>query len=594
MSDHLPLECIITESDVDAIFANPALDPNFLTPGYTVPTDLPESSLSIEIYYDGTPYEFTWYVIPQSVKFFGRYGEVSLFQFDIVTGSKTQREVPFIPVPWMLIDIQNIDKTKRYFKGYTRHRKPVFVSRNDTTYAEKQIITIYCANLYSDLERKKDIVTTYKDSDIPGLTTRYILRDIIRRYCTALDYTQIDPALGVPVTQFPIQNESPAEVLQRILDLEQTTTFRIDNDTSSLLIADKGSSQFMNPITITDENLYDYFTTDFDIEKDYDYIKNVVVFDFDERLTDGTVNVADGSDIVVGYTGDENWYNKDFKDAKFKLAIDTKYYSISENNSDATTNTLEVILSNAFEDPDGTPTRTDQEYEIIGQRNRIVVRNVESINAMRSLIGGTGEFTDVIGGENRNALSFDEALNVAYSYLQYFAYPLTSGQGTTSNTRFPLDTWFNGGDTLNFNLPNSKQFTGIIVVQQADATLIPGVRVVTDGAGNRTRYPIWEWSLDFTHNLLSIENQIKKLMMQGRKVTIVGDESTLTQIGLAEPIVFKNCMKVRTALEIGENSAISDTIRIRTFVPGPYYTWPTAAAKPAYTLGETRLSWTVP
>lgn len=590
MSDYLPLECVITDSDVDAIFATPGSDPNFLTANYAEPTDAPECSLSIEIYYQGTPYEFTWFVIPDSVKYFGRYGEISTFQFDIVTGSKNQREVPFVPVPWMLVDIRNIDQNKRYFKGYTRHRKPTFVARNDSTYEEKQIITIYCSNLYSELERKKDIVLAYKVSDIPGLTSRYILRDVIRRYCPALDYTQIDPALGIPIEQFAIQNESPAEVLQRLLDLEQTTTFRIDNDLAALIIADKGSSDFMKSITINDENLYDYFYTDIDIEKDYDYIKNVVVFDFDERLTDGTVNVADGSDIVVGYTGEENWYNKDFKDGKFKLDIDTKYYSIAENNSDATTSTLEIILSNAFEDPAGAPLRTNQPYEIIGHRNRIVVRNVESINAMRSLIGGTGEFTDVIGGENRNALSFEEALNVAYSYLAYFAYPLVNGNGNTTNTKWPLETWFEGGDTINFNLPASKQFTGIVIIQQVDATLIPAMEVGADG----NRYPLWQFSLDFSHNLLNIENQIKKLMMQGRKVTIVGDDSILTQIGIAEPIVFKNCMKVRTALTINENSEVSDIIRVRNFVPGPYYTWPTAAAQPAYTLGENHLSWTVP
>lgn len=591
MGDYLPLECEINLQDVESVFPNPALDPNFLTPGWTEPTDEKPCSLSIKIGSATIPEkEFTWYVIPESVQFTGRFGEISTFQFDIVTGTKNTRQVPFIPVAWMTVDIKNISGNKRYFKGFVRHRKGRYVSRNDSTYAEKQIITIYCANLYSELERKNDIIASYNDVDIPGLTTRYIMRDVVRRWAPLLDFTQIDITQGLPVSDFDIANESPAEVLQRILDLEQTSTFRIDSDSLALLIDEKGSSSFLKNIAITDANLYDYFHTNFNIEQDFDYVKNVVTFDFDERLSDGSVNVADGSPIVVGYTGNENWYNKDFRDAKFKLDIDTKYYSIAENNSDSTGPTLEVILSNDFEDPDGTPTRTDQAYEIIGQRNRIVVRNSESINAMIALYGGNGEFPDAIGGENRNALTFDQALSIAFSYLQFKAYPLVNGQGDTSNRMFPLDYWFEAGDTITLNLPASKQFTGTVIIQQVNANLTPGLRRGPDG----NFYPLWEWSLDFSHNLMRIENQIKKLMQQGRKVTVVNPDLITASIGIDERVIFKNCLKAREPLPIGEEISVSDTIRVRDFVAGPYYTWPTSNPQPAYTLGENYVSWTVP
>ena len=591
MGDYLPLECEINLQDVESVFPNPELDPNFLTPGWTEPTDENPCSLSIKI---GSATiaekEFTWYVIPDSVQFTGRFGEISTFQFDIVTGSKNTREVPFIPVAWMTVDVKNISGNKRYFKGFVRHRKGRFVARNDSTYAEKQIITIYCANLYSELERKNDIIWSYNETDIPGLTTRYILRDVIRRWAPLLDYTQIDVSEGLPVTDFDIANESPAEVLQRILDLEQTSTFRIDNDTLALLINDKGSSAFLKNISITDANLYDYFDTSFNIEQDFDYVKNVVTFDFDERLSDGSVNVADGSPIVVGYTGNENWFNKDFRDAKFKLDIDTKYYSVAENNSDPTGPTLEIILSNAFEDPDGTPIRTNQAYEIIGQRNRIVVRNSESINAMQALYGGSGEFPDAIGGENRNALTFQQALSIAFSYLQFKAYPLVNGQADTNNRKFPVDYWFEAGDTLSLNLPASKQFTGTVILQQIQAQLTPGVRRGPDG----NWYPLWEWSLDFSHNLMRIENQIKKLMQQGRKVTVVNPDLITASIGIDERVIFKNCLKAREPLGISEETSVSDTINIRNFVAGPYYTTPTTNPQPAYTLGPNYVSWTVP
>lgn len=591
MGDYLPLECEIDLNDVESAFPNPALDPNFLTPGWTEPTDENPCSLSIKISSDTiAEKEFTWYVVRDSVQFTGRFGEISTLQFDIVTGTKNQRQVPFIPIPWMMVDVKNISGNKRYFRGFVRHKKGVFVSRNDATYEEKQIITIYCANLYSELERKNDIIWSYNSTDIPGLTTRYIMRDVIRRWAPLLDYTQINVSEGIPVTDFDIANESPAEVLQRILDLEQTSTFRIDNDTLAVIINEKGSTDFLKDIAITDENLYDYFHTNFSIEQDYDYLKNVVAFDFDELLSDGTVNVADGSPIVVGYTGNENWYNRDFTSAKFKLGIDSKYYSISDNNSDPDTATLEIILSNAFDDPLGTPTRTNQAYEIIGSRNRIVVRNSESINAMQALYGGNGEFLDTIGGENRNALTFEQALSVAFSYLQFKAYPLINGQGESSNRMFPVDYWFEAGDTLSFNLPNSKQFTGTVIIQQVTAKMLGGVRKGPDGY----LYPLWEWTFDFSHNLMKIENQIKKLMQQGRKVTVVNTDSIFSSIGLDERVIFKNCLKAREPLPISETTSVSDTIRVRDFVAGPYYTWPTANPQPAYTLGENYVSWTVP
>ena len=90
------------------------------------------------------------------------------------------------------------------------------------------------------------------------------------------------------------------------------------------------------------------------------------------------------------------------------------------------------------------------------------------------------------------------------------------------------------------------------------------------------------------------ENQIKKLMMQGRKVTIVSTDSLITTLGLDERVIFKNCLKPREPMRLNEEVAVSDTIRVRDFVAGPYYTTPTANPKPAYTLGENYLSWTVP
>jgi len=292
---------------------------------------------------------------------------------------------------------------------------------------------------------------------------------------------------------------------------------------------------------------------------------------------------------VVGYTGNENWYNKDFRDAKFKLDGDTKYYSVAENNSDPLGPKLEIILSTNFEDPDGDPTKTNVPYEIVGQRNMIVVRNTESINAMQVLYGGNGEFTDSIGGENRNALTFDQALSVTFSYSQFFAYPLVRGQGNTNNRMFPLDYWFEAGDTITLTLPASKGFTGEIVFQQVDAVLNSGMRKGPDG----NWYPLWEWRHDWSHNLMRTENQIKKLMMQGRKVTIVNTDSLITTLGIDERVVFKNCLKARDPLGLDEEVTVSDTIRVRDFVAGPYYTSPTANPKPAYTLGENQLSWTV-
>ena len=81
--------------------------------------------------------------------------------------------------------------------------------------------------------------------------------------------------------------------------------------------------------------------------------------------------------------------------------------------------------------------------------------------------------------------------------------------------------------------------------------------------------------------------------MQGRKVTIVNTDSLITTLGIDERVVFKNCLKARDPLGLDEEVTVSDTIRVRDFVAGPYYTSPTANPKPAYTLGENQLSWTV-
>jgi len=409
--DSDPLDCFIDPASTSGGIPDPTSDPDFVLPGWTEPSGSLESSLSIEIKHDGTWYEFGWWYISASLSINSRYGEAGVCEFAFTTGSKNQQEVPFVPPANMLVRIQNRDKTKLYFTGYTRHASPNFISRNDVTFEEKQEVVISCTDLYHELEKKKNIKDRYLDK-----TTFFVLKDVIRRH-TNLDHTQIDATKGRIVDDFRIEIESPAEVLQRVLDIEQTYTFKIRMSDSALLIDEKGASTFQIPQEITSENLYDFFSTDFKIEHDYDYIKNVIEIWFTERYSVGTANAGFGSPFVVGFTGDEDWHLLDTRDAKFRFLNDAKYYSIKENPSVAgPPKVIELVLQSNFDEP----SETNEPYEIVGQRRPVVVRSSSSIEYQKRVSGGSGEITDVIPIDNSNPLTFAQGLFIAHTYLAMF------------------------------------------------------------------------------------------------------------------------------------------------------------------------------
>ena len=66
----------------------------------------------------------------------------------------------------------------------------------------------------------------------------------------------------------------------------------------------KDSAEVRFPVSITDSNVYDYFDRDtFKLRRQTDTIKNQIEFWFTEKYSKGTVNVSNGSNIVVGYGG---------------------------------------------------------------------------------------------------------------------------------------------------------------------------------------------------------------------------------------------------------------------------------------------------
>lgn len=586
--DHLPCDCEIDPAAVTGEIPDPSAYPDFFTSGWTEPTDSPTSGWSIEIKYNGQWYEFNHYLVDDFVRITTNNQESGDAEFTIYTGYKSSgrvtRVVPFIPVGMMPMRIRNYSQNKWYFVGFTRHKTVKMISRDDVDFSEKQFVTIHSTDLYFELEKKKTIVAVYENQ-----TTFYILRDIIRKYAPYIDYTQIDPTLGRTVTRFEIAYESPAEILQRIMDLETTMTYRFDYENYALIIGEKSDSTFVAPVSITSEVLYDYFDLDFNIEHDYDYIANEIHLSFVERYSEGLVNVANASPIVVGNTGDEDWFNIEVRNAQFRVLSSNKYYSIAENVSEVGPPVvLELTLSTDYDEA----LATGVAYEIIGQRKIFVYRNTDSVEYMRSITGTNGIIDKIVQVDNESPLTFAQAVIIGTAYGNLFSYPLVSGSGNTTNTKFLIDTYFQAGDSFNFDLLSAKGFVGVVVIQSCTVESVGAHRVGFDG----NIYPVLKFSLDFTQNFFSVENQIKKIMQSAQKVTLPdGEISDILQSNyeaFGERVFFSDCICPRTGLPLEEEIEVSDTITPRDLSGASGHVTSPTAGTPAYTLGPTKVSLT--
>lgn len=495
-------------------------DPN--GPPYGIDLDV---AWSILIFNDGVGYEFKWFYAGQSMEITSTYSQRGEVTFRLHDYLPERSIMPFIPIEEMPYEIWNESRTHQYAAGFLKAQpeQKMEAVRDDLT--ECAEYTVRGTDLYEELERNP-VYRVYT-----GKTLGFILRDVLTRD-TGLDASEIDASLGFVVETFPIKQKYPSQILNQILALLDAT-YWIEPATRKIRVSTKGDSGVRLNTVITDDNVYDYFDSEsFRLGRQTDQIRNRIAFSFTQKYNKGTVNVGKDNVVVNGY-GDPPTTAWDGLKAplQFKLAGAADSYSVEENLSSGVTQ--ELRLSSAYKGDDAT----NQAYELRGQKRQIFVTNEESIGLMRRARGDSGLFTYVVSEDN-NFFTVQEARRFAQALLA-LSKALPEGQGTTFNEVFqelPLAA----GMVLPFNLPQSRRFTGEVVIQQLTLRDLGG-EVEIGGVV----HPYLQIDMVWTATLTSQQAQLRKMMQSLRAVSVdfgEDDKDFEDYAELRETLVLKDCI----------------------------------------------------
>lgn len=540
--------CQIDVNQVFSSLQNPATQANFLNPGYVEPTDSPWCAFSIRIFYNGTAYEFAHFYEGETLSILSTFGERGEFSFTIHDPYQEFTILPFVPANEQYAEIWNREGTHLYAAGYVRDVDPrMSAVRDDLTEAGAFVIS--CTDLYHELERR--VITDVYISKKIG----FILKDVITRY-TTLDASGIDATAGFTIDSYPVNAKTPSQVVTHLTDLLGNTTYIIDPATRKFTLADVDSGDARFSTVITDSNLYDYFDKDtFSLRRQTDQIKNEIELHFNRKFTSGTVNVENGSNIVVGYGAppETDWDDLP-ADLRFSVAGSDAIYTVNKNNSSGATQ--ELRLSSAYQET----TATNQAYELLGYRTRVRVTDEESRGVMSRVRGDDGRFVFVVS-EDSNNFTFSEARRFAQALLTLSS-PLPKGQGTTYGIQFQ-ELPICAGKVMSFQLPNSKRFSGDIIVQQI-RLVDEGNEILAEEHQTGVAQPRFRIEMSFTATLNSRQAQMRKVMMDLRKVKVNFDDGDIQRYAqLRETMIWQDCIHGHRPTAIQDILSIEDTISAR-------------------------------
>jgi len=584
-----------------AALVSPSALTNFFNPLFVEPTS-PLSAFTIEIYVDGVAYNFSRQYRPKSMRIEDNFGfERGKCVFEIWDDDATS--LPFIPRPEMKVEIWNQNKTgEPFFKGKIVQPVPTTIVRRDTIpldYTEHKVIKITCTDLTFELSRKL-IGENYE-----GFTSYAIVNDVVRRFTNLTPV--IDVLKGITHDSFRVNQQTPAQVIQRILDIELDATVRIDPDTNEIFFGAKVDVTNV-VLSLTDENYVNYFNPKtFQINTDSRALRNRVKFFYNKKYSVGKCNVAANSvTVFANLTGPPVnppplWTQHIKAPAEFRIpgATGNAVYTVNRVNSDT-----EITLTSEYKE--GLQTNVD--YVVGGSRGFVTVSDNTSIFAMAEILGETGQCAglfEYMVPEDPNFYTEDEAIQICKAHLLRFssAY-LYQGKAQTTNMS-PVYGQATGmdnialraGQTITMSLPVSRGIIGDIVIQQIVWKDTGATIVRSDFDPTDTRIdPLFKMDLDFTDRIFASRNALKRLQQDVRKLKVDDDDIISIDALINELLFIEDCMHVVEPIVVDvEELQISTTWNIRDGLPaGPFYVDAAGGHDPFVTLGYTSFSKTAP
>lgn len=557
--------CEITDDELLDVL-DPVNDPSFLNPDYTTPTKYLRPWFSIRIYYSLTDYcQFNWHYKAQSYEDELIFGGRGLFSFQLNDAHPQAFNLPFRPRRGFYCQVWDFDETEPLIDGFITNVIPVTeAKRRDGT--PIQSLMIECEDVSAALEL--DTYNEYYQQKRPG----FILRDAGTR--AGLDVSEIDPNLGDPI-DLPVNEAYPIDVYDQIMALIDMT-YWVEPITKKVRVVQKDHADAML-MEILENNWDKVFDKDLDFRPDLDGYATRVIVEFLQKYNAGSANFQQNSDVVLGYSGDENWYLlPPDGDLTIENTLTGASYRVKRNNSD-NTGTNELELEGQYKEVDAT----NVPYVIRGGRDKVRRTNTTAAQRLRQQGGGakgSGIITRKVVLDV--PLTRNEARTVAEAELAIASRDIVSGSGKTDNYRLQARN-VRPGRTFFVDLLITKGLKATVRLESlrrrdiggADRQRVDGLRI------QKLAYEM-EWTPSVNRE------QLRQLARKFIRTSGTSDQSQILDIEELQSIVaHKACATVIEPLtqldpsihEV-EDSLEAREVAIKTYYFAPATTHPTAEA----------------
>lgn len=548
-------DCSITDDDI----GGPGADDisQVVNPDYEEPLKQPRAWISIQVFAGDEVMEFGRHYISNTYEDEYVFGGRSSCSFGVDDNNGRKFNLPGRIIKDLKVIVEDLTNSRRLFYGFVvdAPKKIYGPPRPDGSYMGT--IQVECQDAWRLMEAR-----TYS-FDYKGWKAGAILKDAADR--GGLDSTLIDPEMGPTFGDFSHNEAPPSQAWERVMvEMDYTYYLDIQYDPPRIIPCSKDSEQARVDLNISASTWSKIFS-ELEINPAQDDYANEVVLVYKRRFGDGGANFQTGSDIVVGYTGNEGWYAVTVKDAPtIENLLTGKVYTIKGNNSTATgINELELSTNYAEDDTGGAGTNVP--YLIRGVTTKIRRRNSTEVArrlALNPADKNRGIVTKVIVRDDA-AYTYGEASVICSFELALYSRQYFRGHGVIATSWNADWALFMAGKTLYFDLIRSHEVAGFVRIESLKRKAIGGAYASPLGHKSEGM----QVELGFTPAIYYDREQVRAILWALRKNASVGADQLTESIMFDNILAIKACAHVVLPLKERDPSIIESETLTRVLLP---------------------------
>ncbi|PKL79076.1 MAG: hypothetical protein CVV27_02415 [Candidatus Melainabacteria bacterium HGW-Melainabacteria-1] len=525
-------DCPISDAEL-GLLLTPDDDPDFVNNDYEEPLRQPAVWVQALAYVGEDSFDFARHLVSDSYSDDWLWGTRSTCKFQIDDNNQARSNLPCKLARGQKFIFKDMTGTRVIGWWIVRGapKTPYGKRRVDGTYMG--LLNVECVDAWDLMERR-----TYNHV-YTGQHAGAILADAFAR--AGFDVSGIDVTAGPILESLPVNEDYPSAVAEQMMSLlDWSYWFDIQHDPPKPYAGPKDSELVRIDYEINEDNLYKVFSPDeFELAPASEDYANEITFVYRRKYSKGSANFQENSDVVLGFTGDEDWYQLDITQGADLVNLETDTVHPLKDNNSVAGGANELILSSNYTDVDAN----DVEYEIRGITHKIKRRNSTAVAQQAALTGGSGVVSKVIV-RNDAAFTYAEADLIANFELSLYSRDYWRGGGLikTSYQDSHRADWilFWPGKTLFFNLEDSHGVVAFVRIEGMRRRMLTSPQRFADGS----KSPAFEIELQWTPSLYEDREQIRAIFRSQRKIASTNDSYVTATEFVENILALKDCAHI--------------------------------------------------